>query len=120
MKKFIKQPSCRVAAAAIVIARFGTAQAGHRHRNNDDAWVAGRVGLAAGALIGSAIASPPPPRYYGERVYIDPEPDYYEPRPVYRPVRRDLRPRALDTGLVIAIARSAIARSIRTPNLRRL
>ncbi len=85
MNKFIKAAVLSVAAAAIVIPTFGTAQAGHRHRNNDDAWVAGAVGLAAGALIGSAIASPPPPRYYGERGYIDPEPDYYEPRPVYRP-----------------------------------
>ncbi|MEI3851526.1 MULTISPECIES: BA14K family protein [Ensifer] len=88
MNKFIKAAVLSVAAAAMVIPTFGVAEAGGRHHhNNDDAWAAGAAGLVAGALIGGAIASQP--RYnsgYGERVYIDPEPeyDYYEPRPVYR------------------------------------
>ena len=79
MNKFIKAAVLSLATAAIVLPTFGTAQAGH----HDDAWAAGAVGLVTGALIGTAIATPP--RYYGERVYVDPEPEYYEPAPVYRP-----------------------------------
>ncbi len=81
MKKFIKAAVLSVAAAAMVLPTFGTAQAG----DDDDLLAAGAVGLVTGALIGTAIGSQP--RYYGEpeRVYIDPEPEYYEPRPVFRP-----------------------------------
>ncbi|OAP38206.1 hypothetical protein AU381_21710 [Sinorhizobium glycinis] len=78
MNKFIKAAVLSVAAAALVLPTFGTAQAG----DNDDAWAAGAVGLVTGTLIGGAIASQP--RYYHEPAYIDPEPEYYEPRPVYR------------------------------------
>lgn len=101
MNKFIKAAVLSVAAAAMVIPTFGIAQATHRHEHNGDAWAAGAAGLVAGTLIGGAIASQP--RYYGgynERVYVDPEPEYYEPRPVYRarPVYREVyRPVAADS-----------------------
>lgn len=48
----------------------------HRHHNGD-AVAAGIVGLAAGALIGGALASQPPPPDYG---YYD---DGYYDRPAY-------------------------------------
>lgn len=80
MNKFIKAAVRSVAAATMVLPTFGAAQAGGR--DHDDAWAAGAVGLVAGTLIGGAIASQP--RYYSEPVYVDPEPEYYEPRPVYR------------------------------------
>ncbi|WEX76490.1 BA14K family protein [Sinorhizobium numidicum] len=83
MNKFVKAAVLSVVAAAMVLPTFGIAEAGHRHRHhNGDAWAAGAVGLVTGALIGGAIASQP---RYNERVYIDPEPEYYEPRPVYQP-----------------------------------
>ncbi|WP_331371761.1 BA14K family protein [Sinorhizobium chiapasense] len=91
MNKFIKAAVLSVAAATMVLPTFGTAQAGGD--DHDDAWAAGAVGLVTGTLIGGAIASQP--RYYSEPVYrepvyVDPEPEYYEPRPVYqaRPVYR--------------------------------
>ena len=50
---------------------IGTAEARHRHHHNGAGIAAaGIFGLAAGALVGSALAQP---RYY----------DYYEPAPVY-------------------------------------
>ncbi|OAP34911.1 BA14K family protein [Sinorhizobium americanum] len=86
MNMFLKAAVLSVAAAAMVVPTFGTAQAG----DHDDAWAAGAVGLVTGTLIGGAIASQP--RYYHEPTYIDPEPEYYEPRPVYRarPVYRQV------------------------------
>jgi hypothetical protein len=81
MNKFLKATVLSVAAAAMVLPTFGIAQAGGRH-DHDDAWAAGAVGLVTGTLIGGALASQP--RYYSEPTYIDPEPEYYEPRPVYR------------------------------------
>ncbi|ASY57331.1 MULTISPECIES: BA14K family protein [Sinorhizobium] len=79
MNKFLKATVLSLAAAAMVLPTFGTAQAGDDH---DDAWAAGAVGLVTGTLIGTAIGSQP---RYSEPVYIDPEPEYYEPRPVYQP-----------------------------------
>jgi hypothetical protein len=57
-----------IGAASLV----GTAEAGYRHHHGDGAGIAaaGIFGLAAGALVGSALSQP---RYY----------DYYEPAPVY-------------------------------------
>jgi hypothetical protein len=57
----------------------------HRyHDNNSDAWAAGAVGLAAGALLGSALAQP------AEPIYRDYDDGYYR-----RPVRvyREVAPR---------------------------
>lgn len=54
-----------------------------RDHDNGDAIAAGVLGLAAGAIIGGAIASDPGPRYYepAPRAYYPPPP----PRVVYRP-----------------------------------
>ncbi|WP_061933545.1 BA14K family protein [Aureimonas sp. AU22] len=52
----------------------------HRDRSNTgDVLLGGAVGLAAGALLGSALSQPRQPEYYA------PAPGYYEPppRPVY-------------------------------------
>ncbi|MDI7860903.1 BA14K family protein [Rhizobiaceae bacterium n13] len=58
----------------------------HHHHNNNDAVVLGAAGLAAGVLLGTAIASQP--RYVEPApVYVDPEPIYDEPVPVYRDSR---------------------------------
>ncbi|MGF6176742.1 BA14K family protein [Ensifer sp. 4252] len=85
MNKFIKATVLSVIAAASVLPTLSTAEAGdwnrHRHHNNGDAVALGALGLATGVIIGGAIASQP---RYSERVYVDPEPDYYEPRPAYR------------------------------------
>ena len=93
MNKLIKAAALSVAAAAIVLPTFGTAQATHRRESHSDAWAAGAAGLVAGTLIGGAIASQP---RYSEPTYIDPEPEYYEPRPVYR-ARPVYRPVVVET-----------------------
>lgn len=60
----------------------------HRHHNNDVA--IGAAGLAAGVLLGTAIASQPryvePAPIYVEPgpVYVERDPIYVEPAPVYR------------------------------------
>jgi len=67
----------------------------HHHRGGGDggaALAAGVFGLAAGAILGSALApapvyAAPPPRpvYVAPRpVYVTPPPVYVEPQPVYR------------------------------------
>lgn len=48
-------------------------------------------GIAAGAIIGSAVAAPPPPR-----AYYAPAPVYVEPAPAYGPVCRVHRERFWD------------------------
>ncbi|WP_026380992.1 BA14K family protein [Afifella pfennigii] len=78
---------------------------GYYERRRDDAGAAlaaGVIGLAAGAIIGSALApapvyaAPPPPRpvYVAPRpVYVAPPPVYEAPAPVYRaPLRRSGNP----------------------------
>ncbi|KQY15391.1 BA14K family protein [Rhizobium sp. Root482] len=92
MNKVIKAAVLALATAAVVIPTVTPAQADHRrghrdyyrhhgHYNGGDAAALGALGLATGVIIGGAIASQP---RYQERVYIDPEPEYYRPRPVYR------------------------------------
>jgi hypothetical protein len=49
----------------------------HHNNNNGDAWAAGAVGLAAGALLGTALAQPREP----EVIYRDYDDGYYR-RPV--------------------------------------
>lgn len=70
----------------------------HRHHNNDNLAI-GAAGLAAGVLLGTAIASQPryvePAPVYVEPapVYVEREPIYVEPVPVYRaPERVYVRP----------------------------
>lgn len=91
MNKVIKAAVLALATAAVIIPTVTPAQADHRGRrhyyrhhdryDNGDAVALGALGLATGVIIGGAIASQP---RYQERVYIDPEPEYYRPRPVYR------------------------------------
>ncbi len=88
MKSFLKTGMLSLAVAATTFAAVSTADAGHRHRHrNSDAIAAGVVGLAAGAIVGGLLASPP----RSERVYIDPpyrpaQPDYYAvPNRTYYP-----------------------------------
>ncbi|GLS32151.1 BA14K-like protein [Mesorhizobium albiziae] len=80
MNRFLKTAVLAAALGATTLAAMPTAQAGdnwRRHRSNGDAVAAGVIGLAAGALIGGALAQP----RYREPVYYD---DYYEPAPVRR------------------------------------
>ena len=77
----------------------------HHHHDHGDAVAAGVVGLAAGALIGSALsqpsqpqviyqAPPPPPAYYpaAPRYYAPARP-YYPPAPAaYKPVYQPWTP----------------------------
>ncbi|TPL54177.1 BA14K family protein [Mesorhizobium sp. B2-4-6] len=85
MNRFLKTAILGVGIAATTLATFSAANADdwrwhHHHRSHGgDALAAGVVGLAAGALIGSALSNPGP-RYY-EPAYGD---DYYVDRPVRR------------------------------------
>ena len=55
----------------------------HHHSNGGDAVALGIAGLAAGALIGGALANQPPPPAYDDYRY---DPDYaYRRYPVARP-----------------------------------
>lgn len=92
MNKVIKAAVLAIATAATVVPTISTAQAddwgrrhyrhgGWGHHDRGDAVALGALGLATGVIVGGAIASQP---RYQERVYVDPEPEYYEPRPVYR------------------------------------
>lgn len=88
MNRILKAAILSVAVTATTLSMLPAANAGDwrwrgHHRHNDDALAAGIVGLAAGALIGGALAAQP--RYY------EPEPTYVirEPRPT--PQRRYYR-----------------------------
>jgi hypothetical protein len=85
MNRILKTAILSVGIAATTLATFSAANADdwrwhHRHHggHGGDALAAGVVGLAAGALIGSALSNPGP-RYY-DRADDD---GYYD-----RPVRR--------------------------------
>ncbi|EXL04390.1 BA14K family protein [Aquamicrobium defluvii] len=89
MDRFFKASVLSAAVAATMLSALPAAEARdwrrhgyhgqnyhhHHKRSNGDAVAAGVIGLAAGALLGSALASQP--RYY------EPEPTYVirEPRP---------------------------------------
>jgi hypothetical protein len=89
MNRFLKTAVLSVAVGATMVAALPAANAGdryryrhyhHSHHWHGDAAVAGIAGLAAGALIGSALSRPaPPPPYY----------DDYDAPPRYV-VRRDV------------------------------
>ncbi len=82
MNRFLKTAVLSAAVAATTLTAIPAANAGDRWRYHDndggDAIAAGVIGLAAGALIGSALSQPS----YREPVYYDDY--YYEPRPVRR------------------------------------
>lgn len=84
MNRVFKTVILSTAVAAMTLSALPAANARdwHRHHRGGDALAAGVVGLAAGALIGSALAAPPaPPPYYDGPVGYDDD-GYYE-RPSY-------------------------------------
>lgn len=89
MNRFAKTAVLGLATMAAAIAPLSQASADHRrhHRINDEALIAGALGLAAGAIIIGSINQSNQPRIIYE------EPDYYEPDVVYYPERpRIVRP----------------------------
>jgi hypothetical protein len=71
--RFMRSIAAALALTIGAASLVGTAEAGyrhHHHHNGAGIAAAGIFGLAAGALIGSALSQP---RYY----------DYYQPAPVY-------------------------------------
>jgi len=95
MNRIFKTAVLSAAMAATMLVALPTANADewrhHRHHGNGDAIAAGVLGLAAGALIGGALANDRPPpdanRYYDDGYYND---GYYDrdvrvrPAPVRR------------------------------------
>ena len=98
MNRFAKVSVLAFATAATALAPITQASADdwrhRRHNRNADAWVAGAIGLAAGAIIIGALADQNRPqrvyreRIYDEPIYMDPDEDYYPPQPRPRVVRR--------------------------------
>lgn len=90
MNRLFKTLVVSATLAATAVVSVGTASAEdfrwRRHHNNGDAVIAGVAGLAVGAILGSTLAAPRPPRHYIEDdpIYADPAPIYAEPAPVYR------------------------------------
>jgi hypothetical protein len=72
MTSFTKTALAGLVALSTLAATLDTASAHHR-RHHRDAWVAGGVGLAAGLIIGGALASPRP-------VYVAPPPRHIQIR----------------------------------------
>ena len=95
MNRIFKTAVLSAAMAATMLVALPAANADewrhHRHHGNGDAVAAGVLGLAAGALIGGALANDRPPpdanRYYDDGYYND---GYYDrdvrvrPAPVRR------------------------------------
>ncbi|MDH6266952.1 hypothetical protein M2360_002349 [Rhizobium sp. SG_E_25_P2] len=92
MNRVVKSAILGAAAFAATVGSFQYASAGNRdyywrhaprHHHHGDAIAAGVIGLAAGAIIGGALASDPEPEviYRPRRVYVEPEPVYVEPAP---------------------------------------
>ncbi|MCV3764799.1 BA14K family protein [Rhizobium sp. TRM95796] len=104
MNRLVKSAILGAAALAATAGSFQFASAGGRdyywrhaprHHHHGDAVAAGVIGLAAGAIIGGALAADPEPEviYRPRRVYVEPEPVYVEPAPrrVYvEPAPRDV------------------------------
>ena len=91
MNRFAKTTILTVASLAAIAAPLASASAdswGRRHHHGSgDAVAAGVIGLAAGALIGSALSQPQP-------TYVQPEPIYDAPPPppAYYPAPRAYYP----------------------------
>ncbi|MER9330720.1 BA14K family protein [Mesorhizobium sp. M0152] len=88
MNRIFKTAVLSAAVVATTLATLPVANAGdwrrHGHHGDGDAIAAGVLGLAAGALIGGALANDQPPSY--DNGYDD---EYYrEVRPRPAPVRR--------------------------------
>ena len=83
MNRIFKTAVLSAAMAATMLVALPAANADewrhHRHHGNGDAIAAGVLGLAAGALIGGALANDQPPpdanRYYDDGYYND---GYYD------------------------------------------
>jgi hypothetical protein len=72
MKTLGKSILISVAAVALALSSISSASAGDGwHHHNNNGWIAGAAGLAAGLIVGSAIANQPR--------YVEPEPYYSEP-----------------------------------------
>lgn len=91
MRNGVKALIMSAALAATTVVPLTSARADdwhhgwHHHHGHGDAVAAGVLGLAAGAIIGGAIASDPGPRVYED---VPADDYYYRPAPrVYRPVR---------------------------------
>ena len=104
MNTFFKNLVLSGTIAATVIASAGSASADgwrrHHHSDGGDALAAGVAGLAVGALIGGALATPPRRHYVDDYSVlegpIDDEPDY-----VYRTNRVVVRPAYVERRVVI-------------------
>jgi hypothetical protein len=87
--RFMKPVAAALALSVTAVTFSAPAEAGRRHRhhsNGGDVAAGAIVGLAAGALIGSALSGPryaPAPIYAGPPVYYEPAPVYLRPAPVY-------------------------------------
>lgn len=77
MMNFAKYSLLSAAIAIVPLAASSEANAGdyYRRHQREDALAAGAIGLAAGLVTGSLIASQP------RAVYVEPEPVYIEPAP---------------------------------------
>ncbi|WP_315924352.1 BA14K family protein [Mesorhizobium sp. SP-1A] len=90
MNRFLKTAILGVGVGAMSLTALSAANADdwrwRRHHHGNDAAIAGIAGLAAGALIGGAIASQPSgPAYYDDPAYDDyyDRPSYVYDRPAY-------------------------------------
>jgi BA14K-like protein len=82
--RFTKPLAAALALSIAAASLVGTAEARHRHNNGGAIAVAGIFGLAAGALIGSALSQPQYRYYEPAPVYAPPPPPIvYQPAPVY-------------------------------------
>ncbi|WP_297323238.1 BA14K family protein [uncultured Bartonella sp.] len=117
MKKFAKMAILSVVSAVMVVAPLAGASAHdhhywggpgywdgprdwdrhhHHHNGHGDAVAAGAIGLAAGAILGSALSQPSQPQVIYQApppVYYPPAPRYYPPAPAaYKPVYQPWSP----------------------------
>ncbi|WP_214475018.1 BA14K family protein [Mesorhizobium sp. dw_380] len=90
MNRIFKTAVLSTAVAATMLVALPAANADewrhHRHHGHGDAIAAGVLGLAAGALIGGALANqqPPPPDYYDDSYDYDREVRIIRPAPIRR------------------------------------
>jgi BA14K-like protein len=95
MNRFLKATVLSIAIAAMILTALAPADAHdhwRRHSDGGDVLAAGVLGLAVGAIAGSALADNPPyrPVYEAEPIYVQPRPVIVRPRPV-RPYYTEYR-----------------------------